>query len=554
MGSWVGDKGKVVDGYRNGNHNNGGLFTVRRPFYTVILAFFIDMLEKVLYWYMYGAEKIDNYYMKGNYAPVDEFGPERVLSVTGYLPECLNGEFVRVGPNPRWKPLAKYHWFDGDGMLCGLRITDGKCTYVSRFVRTSRFVQEEYWGGPKIRKIGDLVGAKGLVAVGIFGLRKMFGVVDVSNGVGTANTAVVYHNGKFLSLCEADKPYAVRILEDGDFETAALVDYDKKLNHSFTAHPKIDAVTGEMFTFGYNVESKPYVQYRVVSKDDVMSDPVTITPSGPIMMHDFAITENYAIFMDLPLYFNPKDMVKKNQLAFSFDDTKPARFGVLPRYAKDESLMQWFELSTCIIFHTANAWEEGDEVILIACRSPSINLGAIVVYDKDRCDAFINQLWEFRFNVKTGAASERQLGVLKSDFPRINDEHIGRKSRYVYTALFQDATHILGVVKYDLTKEPNLDSKESVGGNVVGLYLHGKERYGSEPVYVPKNPGRHVEEDDGYVLTFVFDEITLKSEVIVLDAKTLSSDPVAIIELPTRVPYGFHAMFVKEEQLKRQTV
>lgn len=62
---------------------------------------------------------------------------------------------------------------------------------------------------------------------------------------------------------------------------------------------------GEMFTFGYS-HTPPYITYRVISKDGFMHDPVPITVSQPIMMHDFAITENYAIFMDLPLYFRPK--------------------------------------------------------------------------------------------------------------------------------------------------------------------------------------------------------------------------------------------------------
>ena len=64
-------------------------------------------------------------------------------------------------------------------------------------------------------------------------------------------------------------------------------------------------LTGEMFTFGYSKEP-PYVTYRVITKEGVMQDPVPITIPEPIMMHDFAITENYAIFMDLPLYFRPK--------------------------------------------------------------------------------------------------------------------------------------------------------------------------------------------------------------------------------------------------------
>lgn len=66
---------------------------------------------------------------------------------------------------------------------------------------------------------------------------------------------------------------------------------------------------GEMFTFGYS-HMPPYLIYRVISKDGIMHDPVPITISEPIMMHDFAITENYSIFMDLPTHFRPKVLIK----------------------------------------------------------------------------------------------------------------------------------------------------------------------------------------------------------------------------------------------------
>ncbi|KAM0048155.1 putative carotenoid oxygenase [Helianthus debilis subsp. tardiflorus] len=141
------------------------------------------------------------------------------------------------------------------------------------------------------------------------------------------------------------------VLEDGDLQTLGLMDYDQRLSHNFTAHPKIDPVTGEMFAFGYS-RTPPYVTYRVISKDGVMNDPVQITVPKSIMMHDFAITQNYAIFMDLPLYFRPKEMVKGEKFSYIFDATKKARFGILPRYAKNELQIKRFELPTCFIFHT----------------------------------------------------------------------------------------------------------------------------------------------------------------------------------------------------------
>ena len=75
---------------------------------------------------------------------------------------------------------------------------------------------------------------------------------------------------------------------------------------------------GEMFTFGYS-HTPPYITYRVISKDGFMHDPVPITISDPIMMHDFAITENYAIFMDLPLYFRPKVWYLQSCCGYKFN-------------------------------------------------------------------------------------------------------------------------------------------------------------------------------------------------------------------------------------------
>ncbi|KAL4382924.1 hypothetical protein GQ457_15G024040 [Hibiscus cannabinus] len=439
-------------------------------------------------------------------------------------------------------------------MIHGMRIKDGKATYVSRYVKTSRLKQEEYFGGAKFMKGGDLKGLFGLLMVYIYKLREKAKVLDLSYGRGTANTALIYHDGKLLALQEADKPYVLKVLEDGDLQTLGMLDYDKRLVHSFTAHPKVDPVTGEMFTFGYG-QDPPYVTYRVISKDGFMHDPVPIAIAAPIMMHDFAITENYAVFLDLPLYFRPKEMVKENKLIYSFDASKKARFGVLPRYAKDDRLIRWFELPNCFIFHNANAWEEGDEVVLITCRLENPDLDMVNGEVKDKLDNFSNELYEMRFNMKSGRALQKKLSASAVDFPRVNEYYTGRKQRHVYGTILDSIAKVTGIVKFDLHAEPEVGkTKIEVGGNVAGVFDLGPGRFGSEAVFVPREPGTTGEEDDGYLIFFAHDENTGKSAVNVVDAKTMSADPVAVVELPHRVPYGFHAFFVTEEQLQEQAV
>ncbi|KAH0912712.1 hypothetical protein HID58_036033 [Brassica napus] len=494
----------------------------------------IDLLEALVVKLMHDAS-LPLHYLSGNFAPLrDETPPVKDLHVHGFLPECLNGIFLRVGPNPKFDPLAGYHWhvlffhvmFDpltayvshsfftylysltrerlrGRAwepvpcliMIHGVRIKDGKATYVSRFVKTSRLQQEEFFGDAKLMKIGDLKGFFGLVMVIMQQLRIKLKVLDDSYGNGTANTSLIYHHGKLLALQETDKPYVIKVLEDGDLQTLGMTDYDKRLTHSFTAHPKVDPVTGkssifpekhdivfllthdvpylftgEMFTFGCS-PMPPYLTYRVISKDGIMHDPVPITISKPVMMHDFAITETYAIFMDLPMHFRPEEMVKEKKMIYSFDPTKNARFGVLPRYAKDDLMIRWFELPNCFIFHNANAWEEEDEVVLITCRLENPNLDMVSGNVEEILESFSNELYEMRFNMKTGSASQKKLSASSNYFPRINECYTGKKSC-----------------------------------------------------------------------------------VNVIDARTMSAEPVAIVELPHRVPYGFHALFVTERQLQEQTL
>ncbi|PKI35674.1 hypothetical protein CRG98_043945 [Punica granatum] len=439
-------------------------------------------------------------------------------------------------------------------MVHGLRIKNGKATYVSRFVKTSKLMQEEFFGCAKYGKIGDLKGVFGLLVVLLQMLRASQKALDVSYGFGTGNTALVYHHGKLLALQELDKPYVLKVLEDGDLLTLGIMDYEKRLAHPFTAHPKVDPVTGEMFTFGCSL-TPPYVTYRVISKDGFMHDPVPITIPAPILMHDFAITDRYAIFMDLPFYFRPMAMVKENKLPYVFDPMKKARFGVLPRYAKNEHEIRWFELPSCFIFHNANAWEEGDEVVLITGRCEDLDLEMFNGPVKEEVipRSFRCELYEMRFNLTTGLASQKKLSESVVNFPSINETYTGRKQRYVYGALLDGAAKVDGIAKFDLHAEPVAGKeKVEVGGNVKGIFKLGPGKFGSEAVFVPRGHDVASEEDDGYLIFLVHDANTGKSSVYVADAKTMSADPVAVVDLPNRVPYGFHGLFLTEEQLREQ--
>jgi len=158
--------------------------------------------------------------LEGNFAPVEESPPRPVMGVTGTIPKCLNGAYVRNGGNPQFAPAAGFHCFDGDGMLHVVRIKDGEATHCCRFTRTNRFVHEQRAGRPIFAKaLGDLNGLGGLARLALFNLRGLAGVVDREKGMGAANAGVEFFNGMLLAMSEDDMPYAVRVTDDGDVET-----------------------------------------------------------------------------------------------------------------------------------------------------------------------------------------------------------------------------------------------------------------------------------------------------------------------------------------------
>ena len=94
--------------------------------------------------------------------------------------------------------------------------------------------------------------------------------------------------------------------EDGRIKSVGPNDYKGKLNHPFTAHPKVCPFTGEMLFFGYRLDKAPYINYSVVSKTGELVSTIDVGVTRPIMMHDFAITKSYSCFFDLPLIFKPQ--------------------------------------------------------------------------------------------------------------------------------------------------------------------------------------------------------------------------------------------------------
>jgi carotenoid cleavage dioxygenase len=455
-------------------------------------------------------------FLQGNFAPVHEEVTVENLRVIGQLPGELRGMFVRNGPNPQFAPIGKYHWFDGDGMLHGVRLGDGKASYRNRYVQTAGW-REEHAAGKALWT----------------GLAMPPDLTKLTQGKplfkNAANTALVWHDGRLLALWEGGEPHEIDV---PDLNTIGPYTYDGKLRHPFTAHPKVDAATGEMMLFGYSALS-PFVQYSVVNADGERMRTVPVKLRRPVMMHDFAVTEHYSIFMDLPVVTSMVGL-ERGESMMRYAREMGSRFGILPRHGKHHEI-KWFESPSCYVFHTLNAYEDGDEVVLLACRMPefsdisgppttSRNVNAMPM-------SLTPALYEWRFNLVNGETKEKPCDDLLAEFPRVNDALLGRRTRFGYAL----GLAMGDLLKYDLAN--GTSQKHPVG----------EGRFAGEAVFVARPDAKG--EDDGWLVTYVFDQSSETSELIVVDAQDFTAGPLARVLLPVRVPFGFHGIWLGEEQL-----
>jgi carotenoid cleavage dioxygenase len=448
----------------------------------------------------YDSQEYPEFWKVGNFLPVSEEVTSTDLVVEGTIPSDLNGLYVRNGPNA-WQGNTE-HFFMGDGMLHGVYLESGQAKwYRNRYVQTPLLYKEP----------GLLLSPPALED-------------------NMSNVSLICHGGKLLSLGEAG--WAYEIAPD-DLSTRGIANYGDKLQTAMTAHPKIDPATGIMHFFGYNV-FKPYLTYHQSNSTGELIKSEPLETNGPAMMHDFAMTENYVIFMELPVLFSMTKAITMDPFPFGWDDDAVCRMGVLPKTGTARD-MKWFDIPTCFIFHTMNAYEQGDEVILDAARYDALWVKGSRDFSRP---AFLSR---YSLNMELGTSTVTRINEQAMEFPQINRQHWGRNYRYGYSlTIGMEDGHVsydsaTGYMKFDM----------QTGTSQHYDFANGVSP--AEPFFVSATDA--TEEDHGYVLGYVYEPLTNTSDLWIMEAANISTGPVAKVKLPVRVPFGFHGVWVPEEMM-----
>jgi len=435
-------------------------------------------------------------HLLGNFAPVPDELTVTELSVTGSVPPELTGWYLRNGPNPR--EAASAHWFLGDGMVHGVRLEGGRAAaYRNRWVRTASFTR----GARPYDEHGNH---------------------DLTAGV--ANTHVVRHAGRTLALVESSHPYELDCRPGHELDTIGAYDFNGRLHTPMTAHPKTCPTTGDLHFFGYGGLAAPYLTYHRADAAGELTVSRPIDIPAHTMMHDFQLTSAHVVFMDLPVVFDlAKARAGAPGMPYTWTPDHGARLGVLRR-DDPHGAVRWFEIQPCYVFHTLGAHEEaaGQRLVLHVIRWDRLGDGVDVNGH--------GSLWRWTIDLAAGSVREEQLDDRSTEFPRIDDRLTGLPHRHGHTSTAKGpdggAIH-----RYDLR------------AGTVTSHLFGSGRTPGEASFVPADdtPG-----GPGWLMAYVHDAATDRSDLVILDADRLADPPVASVHLPRRVPSGFHGNWLPD--------
>ena len=467
----------------------------------------------------------------------DEYELER-LTVEGRIPAEIQGTFFRAIPDPAFQPYMEDGGavISGDGMVSALRFARGEVSFAIRYVETDRHKAELAAGralfGKYRNPYTDKPEARGIDRT-------------------VANTTPVWHAGRLLMTKEDGRPYRV---DPRSLATLGRYDFGGRLKSAtVTAHVRIDPATHELFFFGYEAAglASTKVAYCLADRHGNLTREQWFDAPYCAMMHDFAITEHYALF---PIYPTTCDLARLEAGGdhWVHELGRDSFVGVMPRYGA-VSEMRWFRGPKGVsCYHMMNAFEDSaGRIHLDQCLSnvnafPFIQRASGLNIPPGENGARLAR-WTIELRGGSDAVTETVIGP-PGDLPMIPAASQGRPYSHGWM----------------LSMNPQMQGPPVPGGPVGAMFntllrldFTGKPPQGlalpaghaiSEPVHVPCAEGAH----EGWLLTIV-DEQTGPSDFVhalwILQAGDVAAGPIARVHIPHRLRPQVHGWWVSAAEL-----
>lgn len=460
------------------------------------------------------------------YAPLYEEYDYTIDDVTGELPAALRGTVYRNGPGKMeagGAPLG--HIFDGDGMLTMYSMSDGVVHFRNRFIQTKHYQRSIISDGAPFRALGTMRHG-GLLANAL------------RFPANVANTAVVMNAGKLLALWEGGRPTE---LDPDTLRTKGEYDYDGELKWlgAFSAHPKWDWDTGEMYNFGMAMAPVPKLICYRVDRSGKMRKLGHVRLPGPMFNHDMGLTKRYLVFVIPPLVFPLKKFFGAafgllNYIdAIEYDASLGTTIALVPR---DGGKPRIFHTDPMLHLHFANAYddENGDVVVDVlnyhaTWEQLNGQLAGVETLMETSTMPFGGLPTRVRIP-RSGHVTIDEFSGVHGEFPMINVFNMAKPNRYFYMSAATDGS----LFPNALSKIDNKTGKETIFKFPDGHLPH-------EAIFAARPDA--IEEDDGWLIEPVLDGINNTANLSVFDAKDIEAGPVYVGRLRHHLPLSFHGCY-----------
>jgi carotenoid cleavage dioxygenase-like enzyme len=450
--------------------------------------------------------------------------------VEGTIPSDLSGAFYRVGPDPQFPLLPGNIPFDGEGHVSMFRIKDGRVDYKTRYVRTERWIAQN----EARRILFPMYRNPALDDPGVKGLSRS-----------TANTHVIDHRNVILALKEDSPPSAIDPLT---LETVDPVyTFDGQLtSETFTAHPKVDPVTGNLVAFGYEATgfgSRDVMAFEFSpGGEKVWQARIEVPYVG--LLHDFAVTRNYIVLFVIPMTMD-QDQLARGGIHWSWDSSMPTYFGAFRRDG-DGSDVRWLKGPTRSATHVMGAWDDHGRVYVDVEMSESNPFPFMPMRDGSAWDPVKGTSYITRLSADLSGPAPRgygmeRLGPWPGGLPRQDDRYHTQPYRFGYLAtrdirasnpMKADA----GYVRFD----------HATGTQA--FWDAGPETTLAECCFAPRSAD--AAEGDGYLLGVATRRDQAgRGDLVILDAQHLEDGPVAVVRLPVPAVGQVHGWWVPQARL-----